>query len=310
VIRLKDVTARSAPYRISNVSLDVGAGVRSILGRPADGAPLLLAVLAGWVRPRSGEALVLGGSPEAKRRQIAYVPLDVRLPPSLRVSETLELAASVRGESAAAPPRARLEVLGIAPLAERWTDSLTPAETRAVALAEAITSSARVLLLDEPLVDLDPRSRAGVAGSLRDRARGGASIVIGTSSPRDALDLSDEQWVLDRGRIAATTRATDTSMLSASPKPRLRVLAQGARQGARALLGALASEPHFVEIETDGDALLLSGTDAAAMAESVSRAALAAGVELEVLCLEAPSLDQLRANALRRTSPRAGAGAP
>lgn len=310
MIHLKGVSARAARYRLSNVSLEVDAGVRSILGKPADGAPLLLAVLAGWVRPRSGEALVLGGSPEAKRQQIAYVPLDVRLPPSLRVSETLELAAAVRGESAVAPPRARLEVLGIAPLAERWTDSLTPAETRAVALVEAITSTARVLLLDEPLVDLDPRACAGLASSLRDRARSGASVIIGTSSPRDALDLSDEQWVLDRGRVAITTRATDTAMLSASPKPRLRVLAQGARQGARALLGALASEPSFVEIEMDGDALLLAGTDAAAMAESVSRAALAAGVELEVLRLEAPSLDQLRASTLRRTPLRAAAGAP
>jgi ABC-type multidrug transport system ATPase subunit len=310
VIRLKSVNARAAPYRLSNVSLEAGAGVRSILGKPADGAPLLLAVLAGWVRATSGEARVLGGSPEEKRRQIAYVPLDARLPPSLRVSEILELAASVRGESAVAPPRARLEVLGIATLAERWTDSLAPAETRAVALAEAVTSTARVLLLDEPFVDLDPRARVGLASTLRDRARGGASIVIGTSSPRDALDLSDEQWVLDRGRIAAMTRATDTSMLSASPKPRLRVLAQGARQGARALLGALASEPHFVEIEMDGDALLLVGTDAAAMAESVSRAALAAGVELEVLRLEAPTLDQLRAAALRQTPLRAALGAP
>jgi hypothetical protein len=50
----------------------------------------------------------------------------------------------------------------------------------------------------------------------------------------------------------------------------------------------------------DGKALLLGGTDAVAMAESVSRAALAAGVELEVMRLEAPTLDEVRAAGTQR----------
>lgn len=295
MIQLVDVSARAAPYSVSNLSLEAGAGVRSVLGKPSDGAPLLLAVLAGWVRPRSGKALVLGAFPEVGRRQIAYVPLDTRLPRSLRVAEVLEIAASLRGDNAGTA-RARLDVLGVASLADRWTDSLSPAEAHAVALAEALTSTARVLLFEEPLVDLEPRAYGGLGSILRARAEAGASIVIGTSSPRDALDLSDEQWVLDRGRIVATTRATDARMLSASPRSRLRVLARDAR----ALLGALASEPHFGEIEMDGKALLLGGTDAVAMAESVSRAALAAGVELEVMRLEAPTLDEVRAAGTQR----------
>ncbi len=305
MIRLVDVSARAAPYSVSNLSLEVGAGLHAALGKPSDGAPLLLAVLAGWVRPRRGEVLVLGLPPEGARQHIAYVPLDVRLPAALRVSEVLDVAASIRGEDAALA-RERLGVLGVALLADRWTESLTSAETRAVALAEAVTSKARVLLLDEPLVDLEPRASVGLASILRERAEGGASIVVATSSPRDALDLSDEQWILDRGRLVATTRATDASMLSASPKSRLRVLARGTR----ALLGALASQPDFAEIEMDGEALLLAGTDAAAMAESVSRAALAAGVELEVMRLEAPALDEVRSAVARRSpSPRAE-GAP
>ncbi len=311
MIRLADVSARAAAHRLSNVSFEVGAGVRSVLGKPSDGAPLLLAVLAGWVRPRAGSARVLGVSPEAARPQVAYVPLDARLPASVRVTEVLEVAASIRGERAAPPPRQRLAVLGVAPLADRWTDSLTLPETRAVALVEAVTSTSRVLLLEEPLVDLDPRAGASLASILRARAEGGASIVVSTSSPRDALDLSLEQWVLDRGRLVATRRATDAAMLSAPARTHLRVVVQGAREGARTLLAALASEPHFAEIETDGEALLLRGTDAAAMAESVSLAALATGVELEVVRLEAPTLDEIRASTRRRaTEPRAAAGAP
>jgi ABC-type multidrug transport system ATPase subunit len=167
---------------------------------------------------------------------------------------------------------------------------------------EALTSAAQVLLLEEPLVDLDPRACASLPSALRDRAKSGASIVIATSSPRDARDLSEEQWILERGRLVATTRSSDTSALSATPKSRLRVLARGARPGSRALLGALASEPHIADIEMDGEALLLGGSDPAAMAESVSRAALAAGIELEVMRFEAPTLDELRAAARRNGS--------
>jgi ABC-type multidrug transport system ATPase subunit len=310
VIRLVDVSARSAPSGVSNLSLEFGAGLRSFLGKPSDGGPLLLAVLAGWVRPRSGKARVLDMPPEAARQQVAYVPLETRLPRSLLVAEALEVAASVRGDRAAPPPRQRLASLGIAPLEGRRTESLTVAESRAVALAEAVTSAARVLLLEEPFVDLDPRACTSLASVLRNRAESGASIVIATSSPRDALDLTDEQWVLERGRVVATTRSSEADAIYVSPMSRLRVIAQGARQGSRALLGALASEPHFAKIEMDGEALLLVGTDPAGMAESVSRAALAANVELEVLRFETPTLDALRAAARRRGSPGASAGTP
>lgn len=298
MIRLVDVSARAAPYSLSNLSLEVGSGSRAALGRPADGSSLLLAVLAGWVRPKRGEVLVLGVPPEKARRHIAYVPLDARLPPSLRVAEALEIAARIRGESAE-PAEPRLNVLGIASLSDRWTESLTPSETHTVALAEAVTSKARVLLLEEPLVDLEPQAYASLTSTLRVEREGGACIVIGTSSPRDALDLSDEQWILDRGRLVALTRATDPRVLSSSPQSRLRVVARDTR----VLLGALASEPHFAKIEMDGEALLLRGTDATAMAESVSRAALGAGVELEVMRLEASTLDELRAAEIRRPRP-------
>jgi ABC-2 type transport system ATP-binding protein len=295
VIRFANVTARAAPYSLTNVSLELGAGIFAVLGTPADGAPLLLAVAAGWIRPRSGQILVLGGAPSAVRQKVAYVPLDARLSPSLRVGEALDVAADIRGERAVSA-HTRLGALGIAPLEDRWTQSLTSSEARAVLLAEALTSSARVILVDEPRVDIDPRAAGALGAKLRERAAAGATIVLATASPRDALELSSEQWILSYGRLAGAMHATDTPSLSAGAEPRLRVVSRDSR----ALLGALAGAPQFSRVELDEQAIFLSGTDPAAMAEAVARAALATGVELESMHVEAPRLEELRAAVARQ----------
>jgi len=305
VIQLFDVTAHGAPYSLSNLSLEIGPGLHAVVGRPVDGAPLLLAVMAGWIRPRSGKVLILRSFPELSRRQVAYVPLDARLPPSLRVAEALDVAASIRGGSAD-PARHRLASLGIEPLADRWTHSLSPAETRAVLIAEAVTSKARVLLLDEPRVDIDPRASRALPAKLRERSADGAIVVLGTSSPRDALDLANDAWVLSLGRLVGAAGATDPAILLAAAEPTLRVVSSDARK----LLSALSGEPHFAGIELDQNALILKGIDPTAMAEAVARAALSTGVELEAMRVDAPYLEELRAAAARRRPARPGSLPP
>jgi ABC-2 type transport system ATP-binding protein len=295
MIRLATLTAHAAPFSLTKISLELGAGLHAVVGTRADGGPLLLAVAAGWVRPRSGQVLVLGTTPENARRQVAYVPLDARLPPTLRVAEVLDIAAEVRGERAP-DARSRLETLGIRPLADRYTHTLSAPEARAVLLAEALTSKARVLLIDEPLVEVDPRVAGPLVVALRQRAAEGATLVLATSSPRDALELSNAQWILSGGRLAGAMHATDTPLLAAGAEPRLRVVARDAR----ALLAALAGEPQFSGVLLDGDAIFVSGTDPAAMAAAISRAALASGVEIEAMHVEAPRLEELRAAASRR----------
>jgi ABC-type multidrug transport system ATPase subunit len=305
VIQLFDVTAHAAPHSLSNVSLEIGPGLHALVGRPIDGVPLLLAVMAGWIRPRAGKVLVLRSVPALARRQIAYVPLDVRLPPFLRVAETLDAAAAIRGV-AVDPARHRLAELGIEPLADRFTQSLTVPEARAVLIAEAMTSKARVMLLEEPRVDLDPRASRALDVKLRERAEDGAIVVVGTSSPRDALDLSGDAWVFSLGRVVGAAGATDPAFLLAKSTPTLRVLSSDPRR----LLAALSAEPHFSRIELDQNAIILRGIDPTAMAAAVARSVLATGVELEAMQVEAPVLEELRAAAARRRAVRPGSMPP
>jgi len=94
VIELDRVAARRRPLALASVSLRWGAGVHAVLGRREDGGALLLALIAGAARPRSGRVTVLGGAPEdaSVRTRVAVVPLDPTLPDALRVGEALVLA--------------------------------------------------------------------------------------------------------------------------------------------------------------------------------------------------------------------------
>jgi ABC-type multidrug transport system ATPase subunit len=305
VIQLFDVTAHAAPYSLSNVSLEVGPGTHALVGRTVDGVPLLLAVIAGWVKPRTGRVLVLRSPPALARRQMAYVSLDAKLPPSLRVAEVLEIAASIRGDRVDAP-RLRLSQLGVEALSDRFTQSLAVPEARAVLVAEALTSKARVVLLEEPRVDLDPRASRVLAAKLRERAADSTTVVIATSSPRDALELASDAWVLSSGRLAGACGASDPALLLAHSKPTLRVVSNDPRR----LLGALSGEPHFSRMELDQNVLVLSGIDPSAMADAVARSVLATGVELETMHIDAPLLEELRAAAARKRPTRPGSLPP
>jgi ABC-type multidrug transport system ATPase subunit len=308
MIRLSLLTAHAAPYGVSNVSLELGAGIHALLGAPIDGVAVVVAVMAGWIRPRAGTVILLGDAPAKARRRIAYVPVEARLPPSLRVAEALDVAASVRGEPAE-PAKRRLRSLGVEPLADRWTHSLALPEARAVLMAEAVTSRAAVLLFDEPRVEMDPRAVRALPAVLRERAAQGSAVVFSTSSPRDAADLSSSPWLFSLGRLIGRVPGTEAA---AGGRLRMRVVANDTRK----LLGALAAEPPFARIELDRDALILTGSHPKTMAEAVARAALAVGVELQAMRLDAPSLDELyrgsagpvpEAPAAARPGPQVGA---
>jgi ABC-type multidrug transport system ATPase subunit len=290
MIQADGLTARSAPVALAPLSFELGAGVHALVGTYVDGVPLVLAALAGRVRLRKGSLRLLGKPLTEVRASVAYVPLDLALPDALTVNETFALAAEIRGEprAEAAP---RLAALGIASLGPRRVRSLTRAEARAVAMAEALTSSARVILLEEPYMTLDPRAAAVLAVRLRERAKDGACVVIGTASVRDAIDLADDQLVFDRG-VLVRTMATGAS--TATPGAGLVRLSAGVSD-IGPVLPELAKEATITAIESDHACIVVSGLDARELAAAVGRAVLRAGVDLEWLRADAPRLEELRA---------------
>jgi ABC-2 type transport system ATP-binding protein len=291
LVRLDGVTARAAHVALGPLRLELAPGAHTVVGTREDGTSLLLDVLAGRARVRSGSLEVLGGAPSGAARGIAHVPREAALPEVMRVSEVLELAAQIRGE-ARRDPSVRLGALGIAELAGRRAKSLAPDEARAVLACEALTSSARVVLFDEPYAPLDPRAAAHFASAVRRRAAEGACVVVATASLREASELADDQLVLERGTLVHRGNALAQVLAPGARSPRLRAVTAEPR----ALLSALASEQAVATIEADARSVVASGPDPVAVAEAIARAALQAGVQLESLGVDAPQVEELRAS--------------
>jgi ABC-2 type transport system ATP-binding protein len=293
LVELDALTAREPPHALSPITASLDAGVHAFLGAREDGVGVLLAAIAGRARARSGRVRVLGASPTepAIARGVAYVPREPALLEALRVREVLEIAAQVRREPPM-DPVARLQTLGIVDLLERKVESLTLDEARAVAVCEAVTSLAKVVLLDEPYARIDPRAASNLAAAVRGRAADGGCIVVATASPREATELATDLHVLDKGSLVRAT-ATASDLLARSPRPaRFRVVAADAR----ALVAALAAEAAIASLEADGRGVVATGAEPLEVAAAIARAALRAGVELESLRAEAPTREELLAS--------------
>jgi ABC-type multidrug transport system ATPase subunit len=282
MIQATELTARTArPPRVElgpvSFALEKG-GSYALVGAPTDGVELLLAVLAGSIAPRKGSIAVLGSAPTAGRT-VAYAPYTPDLPAVLDVDDFLRLSSRIRGEPEGSPEE-RLAVLGVAPLARRRVGSLTFEESRTVALVEALTCRADLLLLADPLVELDPRATTHVSVALAARAEAGATVVLTTASREDAQSLCRDWLLFEKGKLALRTTDDDEWM----PVPG----AAGARlfirsEGARYLLAELAGDPTFQTVRAEGAELVVTGRDPVVMATAVAMAARRANAELDVL---------------------------
>ncbi len=298
MIRLEGVASRQRPLVLASFTASWQAGVHSVIGTRADGGPLLLALVAGLVRPRSGSVRVLDGDPSRPdaRRQIARVPFEPALPEALRVDETLALAATLRGE-ARRPAVERLAPLGLEALAPRLVRSLSRPEARAVALAEAVTSErVRVLLVEEPFVGMDPRASARLAACLRARGDDGCAILVDTASPRDAAELADDHVLLRNGALVGRAASAEELAAASSDGARIRIVARDADDG-MAIGMALAGEPDVQAVERQGAAVVARGPNAARLARAAERAIVTAARDVTEIRIDPPSLDEARAAA-------------
>jgi ABC-type multidrug transport system ATPase subunit len=292
VIRLEAASGRLERVDLFPTTL-VLEGAFAVVGRREDGVSVLLSLAAGREAPARGKVVLPGASPAEARRAVAFVPLEPELPDALRVDETLDLAAEVRGERRVRPAE-RLSVLGLERLGPRRVRTLSRPEARAVALCEALTSSAvRAILLDEPFAHMALEARSDLARALRARAEAGVTVVLGTASPRDARALADRYALLSGGRLLRTGTMLDPLLAGEGDVQVLRATVSDAR----ALAAALAQDVAVSTLLVEERSVLASGRTHAELARAVQRAVLATGVAVEAIVPEALSLEKLQAAA-------------
>ncbi len=178
---------------LHNVDFQAGAGeFVAVCGPNGAGKTTLLRAIAG---------LLPGGRVDGRR--VAYVEQGARCAWGLRVEEVVSLGRIPwRDADRDAVDRAMADC-GVAAFAGRRVDTLSGGQARRVMLARALATCAEVLLLDEPVADLDPRATHEIMGLLAAQARGGRCVVAVLHAVELAVAYATRMLVLDAGRVRA-----------------------------------------------------------------------------------------------------------
>jgi len=175
--------------------------VCAVVGPNGAGKSTLLALAAGLLPPTEGRLTVLGTTPAAARARVGYVAQDKPLYPQLTVAETLRMGADLNPERWDAETAGRIVAAG--PLDPKARiRSLSGGQRTRVALALALGKRPELLLLDEPMADLDPLARHELMGTLMaEAAQHGTTIVMSSHVVAELEDSCDHLLLVGDGRV-------------------------------------------------------------------------------------------------------------
>ncbi|MBT9514372.1 MAG: ABC transporter ATP-binding protein [Acidovorax sp.] len=201
---------------LQDLSLEAQPGITVIVGPNGAGKTTLLKALAGLL-PRQGTVQLDGQAVPALnatacvQRGLALVAEGRQLFPQMTVTENLELGGWL------VPSRVRAERLHQAfedfprlqERAQQLAGTMSGGEQQMVAVARAMMSGPRLLMLDEPSLGLAPRMVDELLAIVQRIAAQGVTVLMVEQNVRKALQIAQRGYVLERGRIVASGEASD-----------------------------------------------------------------------------------------------------
>jgi branched-chain amino acid transport system ATP-binding protein len=195
---------------LEDVSLSVKKGEAvGVWGRNGAGKTTLLRMISGLLRPRAGRVLLDGaevtGLPPFTmvRRGVGHVPEGRRVIPGMTVLDNLKLGGFIL--AATELERRLAYICDLFPLLREWftrkAGTLSGGEQQLLALARAMMSNPRILLLDEPLTGLAPVIQARVLDALARIAGERVGILLVEQNLRQSLRVVSRGILIEQGRI-------------------------------------------------------------------------------------------------------------
>jgi ABC-2 type transport system ATP-binding protein len=190
---------------LNAVDIEIPAGsVTALVGPNGAGKTTLIRICMAFEKPNSGRVEVDGIDPWRHRgpalRRVGYVPQTPAVYRGLSVDDHLAMARSLHSGFDADYARRRLDQLSI-PLDQR-ADTLSGGQAAQLGLAVALGTRAKILLLDEPLANLDPLARREFIQVLLDAVRSdGSTALLSSHIVTDVEDACDRLAILGNGKV-------------------------------------------------------------------------------------------------------------
>ena len=211
-LRLRQLTrAFGAAKAVDRVSLDVPAGAFvSLLGPSGSGKTTTLNLIAGFLAPDSGDILLdersIADVPPHKRN-IGMVFQSYSLFPHMTVAENVGFPLRMRTRLSRQDARRRIDemlaLVQLGHLGARYPRQLSGGQQQRVAMARALVSHPRLLLMDEPLGALDKKLREQMQVEIKRIHRSvGTTVIYVTHDQTEALTMSDLVVVMHQARVA------------------------------------------------------------------------------------------------------------
>ena len=209
-IQLKDVIKRFGTLEaVSHISLEIKDGeLFTLLGPSGCGKTTLLRLIGGFHKPDAGE-IYFGQKPVAPippyERNIGMVFQNYALWPHMTIFDNIAYGLKLRRmsrEEIASKVSHTLRLVNLSGLEKRYPGQLSGGQQQRVALARALILNPDVLLLDEPLSNLDAKIRIQVRAEIRKLQKDlEITTIYVTHDQEEALTLSDRIAVIDRGKL-------------------------------------------------------------------------------------------------------------
>ena len=207
-------------YHLNNVSLHFEPGkMYTILGRTLSGKTTLLKTIAGLLTPDSGSISFEGNdflSIPVWNRNIAMVYQQFINYPHLNVQENIEFPLKQRKMNPSLIEKEvsqAIQQVGLLGFESRKIQELSGGQQQRVALARSLAKKAKILLLDEPLVNLDYKLREGLREEFKKLFSGEEAsqsiLIYASTDPLEAMQLNGDTIVIDEGQILQSGSAKE-----------------------------------------------------------------------------------------------------
>ncbi len=230
LIHARGLTKRFGTFTaVDGVSLDVAPGqIHGFLGPNGAGKTTTIRMIAGLLKPTSGRILVndhdLSKEPEAAKASLGFIPDRPFIYEKLTAGEFLRFHAGLFGMSGNGTAQRVTEMLDLFELG-RWehqlVESFSHGMKQRLVMSAAFLHRPQAVLVDEPMVGLDPRGARLIKDVFRRMSERGVAILMSTHTLEVAQEMCDRISIILKGRIIARGTVDELRQMAGTPSEQL-----------------------------------------------------------------------------------------